>query len=376
MKESAQIIALTIFILLNTSSVIAQFQQDNYRHRERVPARDNELYLAIRAAGFFNNNEFFDTHAEGYTLTGNYFQPVIYYYFRPEFSLSGGIHLLKYHGQEGFADLLPWLSVSYEPTKNLRISLGSYNKGAALNLPEPLFKFENQFTTLQGNGIMINYSGNRWNSVTWLDWISFIEPGDPFREEFVFGHSSSLSLFKNETHQLKIPYYIIAGHKGGQINITDEPVETRMDLGGGVEWTKQADLGIFNRIMLKADIYHEEAALDAVNGNALYGYGELKGELFSFGLGYFYEKNWESILGQPLLFSPGTPDSNGNESRQFILFKAGLGKKTGDNSSLNIRFEGYYDTVIQKMQYTYGLHIIVDEWIGIFSRADKTSRAY
>ena len=376
MKINRIVFILAFLTLGNLSFLSAQFQKQYFQHRQLIEAKSNELYLAMRASGFFNNNEFFDTHVEGYTLIGNYFQPVLYYYFSPEFSVSGGAHLLKYHGQEGFADVMPWLSVHYHPMEKLRISLGSFNKGAILNLPEPLYMFENQFTDLQGNGIMIDYRGKRWNSVSWLDWISFIEQGDPFREEFVFGHSGAFTLFGDETHSLKIPYYILAEHKGGQINISDEPVETRMDFGGGLEWTKDYNHGIFNNILLKADIFYEKASRDATDGMAVSGYGGLEGELFSFGLGYLNGQNRESILGHPLLFSPEDISTMEDDRQQFILFKAGIGKRLGENSSFTLRFEGYYDLGIQQMQYSYGLFIVVDEWIRLFSPEHKTARVY
>lgn len=375
MLVSKRFSALIVFILLKLFTLSAQFQGEYFQHRHVLDAGNNELYLAMRASGFFNNNEFFDTHIEGYTLTGNYFQPMLYYFFSPEFSLAGGMHLLKYHGQEGFDDISPWFSLSYKPTGNLRIAVGSFNKGAVLNLPEPLYKFENQFTDLTGNGIMINYAGKWWNSVTWLDWITFIEPGDPFREEFIFGHSGAFTLFENENHRLKMPYYLLAEHKGGQININSEPVETRIDFGGGLEWSKDYNLGIFNNILLKADIYYEKAPRDATDGLAVSGYGGLEGELFSFGLGYLNERNWESIMGQPLFFSPDITTMEGDR-QQFILFKAGIGKRIGENSSFSIRFEGYYDLGIRQIQYTYGLHLVVDEWIRLFSPAYRTARAY
>lgn len=376
MKINRIAFILLFFTLGNLSFLSAQFQNQYFQHRQLIEGKSNELYLAMRASGFFNNNEFFDTYVEGYTLIGNYFQPVLYYYFSPDFSVSGGAHLLKYHGQEGFANVRPWLSVHYHPSEKLRISLGSFNKGAILDLPEPLYMFENQFTDLTGSGIMIDYRGKWWNSVSWLDWISFIEQGDPFREEFVFGHSGAFTLFGDESHSLKIPYYILAEHKGGQINISDEPVETRMDFGGGLEWSKDYNLGIFNKILLKADIYYEKAPRDAIDGMAASGYGGLEGELFSFGLGYLNEQNWESILGQALFFSPEENTTRVDDRQQFILFKAGIGKRIGENSSFTIRFEGYYDPGIQRMQYTYGLFIVVDEWIRLFSPEHRTARAY
>ena len=39
--------------------------------------------------------------------------------------------------------------------------------------------------------------------------------------------------------------------------------------------------------------------------------------------------------------------------------------------TVNIRFEGYYDTSLKRLQYTYGLHIILNEWISFLVPGKK-----
>jgi hypothetical protein len=374
MLRTYRISLLILLATLNIPLGSAQFQQSYYTHETGTPRGENDLYLALRASGFFHNNEFFDTHIEGYTLPGDYLQPVLQYSKNEKLSVTGGVHLYRFHGNNRAVNVNPYFSINYKPFEDLRIALGSFNKGALLKLPEPLYEFERAFTDLTAEGIRIDYNGKRWQSISWLDWRTFIESGDPFREEFIFGHSGGLTLLNINNNRLKIPYYIIVEHKGGQINLRTEPVTTRADLGTGIEWLLEADLGIFESLMLKTDIYFEQPETQSDAGNAFLGYGELGGKIFSFGLGYFHEKNWESILGEPLFFSNGkfSPDP----VQKYLLLKAGINRRLGENSSFVLRFEGYYDLQNMKMQYSYGVHIIVDEWIKILSREQKSARAY
>ena len=366
MQPGSEIFTTFFSFLLFCTVCNAQFQDEYYILKEDTTVSPGELNLYLNGSGFFNNNEFFGSGIKGYTLIGNNFQPVLEYNFTKEFNLRAGTHLLWYHGQDKLRKILPFFSINYKLLPSLKIRIGSYNQGACLRLPEPLYKFENRFASLTGNGIQIIKTGNIWESVTWLNWLTFIEPGDPFREEFVFGHSGKIRLFENGRDLIDLPVYLLANHKGGQINHNDQPVETRTDLGTGINWTRHMNLSLIDRFSLLAHYYYENGIEPNPPGNAFYGYGEMNADLFSLGMGYFHEKNWESILGEPLFFSPGVIDQDEDHIRDLIIFKAGFHTSITSNSSLLLRFEGYYDLSINKFQYTYGIHMILNEWINIF----------
>lgn len=368
MKNPLNSISFLLLLLSISNTALPQFQEDLYRLEQNSSEESQRLELVLHASGFFNNNEFFGGNVEGYTLTGSYFQPSLKYAFASNFSLQTGIHLLKYNGQEDFQQVYPVFGIEYSPLPWVEIRLGTFNQGANLRLPEPLYKIENQFTDLTGQGIQIKTRRKLWNSVTWLNWMTFIEPGDPFREEFIFGHSSDFKVLNRDKYSLSLPLYILANHKGGQINDNYDPVETRFDLGTGLSWNQQADFLFFDRLKAMAILYFEVSEENSEDGNALLGYGELSGKLMSFGLGYFYQKNWDSILGEPLFFTYPTAGNPEIADNHLLFFKAGLGKWITSSSSFTIRFEGYYDTNLNKFQYTYGLHIMLNEWIGLWKK--------
>ena len=363
MLKKNRIVIIYSLLIFHLAGVNAQFQTDLYIISEDTLSYPVKFTAGLNASGFFNNKEFFGTAVEGYTLTGNYFQPFLKYNITGNLSLKAGIHLLHYHGQNKLKQVLPVFSIAYNVLPDLTIRFGSFNKGSNLMLPEPLYMFESQFSDLLGNGLQIVNNGDFWESVTWLDWLSFIEPGDPFREEFIFGHSGNFRIWENGKNRLCIPVYLLANHKGGQINDNDEPVETRFDLGTGLKYIRSLTWPVFNRFSIMTDYYLEKGVETNIDGSAFYTYSELNGELFTAGVGYFKERNWESILGEPLFFSPHPPGQNQDLSRDLILFKAGIGKKITSGSSFMLRFEGYYDMGIKKFQYTYGIHIVLNEWL-------------
>jgi hypothetical protein len=348
---------MIIFILLICPLIgESQFHSEYFT---REPGLDSSGFtVSLNAAGFFHNNEYFSTDEKGYTLPGNYFQPLIKYRLNSELSVSGGLHFLKYHGQDGFNQLDPFFNIKYDFAEKGNILIGSYNGGDYHQLPEELMAREIHFSDLVMNGVLINYSSGRWETRTWIDWERFIERGDPFREEFSFSFTGKYSLIKNENQEFLIPLYFMANHKGGQINNRTRPVETISDFSSGLIYKKPINNSIFDNLDINGLVFLEGDTENQESGYAFLGQGNITGEILSLSLGYFYGSNWESIKGNPLLFCG---DDNSIDTKSMILLKAGLGKSISKTSTFSIRFEGYYDTSLEKMQYLYGLYLVINE---------------
>lgn len=348
---------LTGIFSLGFTLLSAQFQSEYFRTESN--RTDTSRYLLnLNAAGFFHNNEFFSTDEEGYTLTGNYFQPTFRFRVNNDLSFTTGMHILKFHGQDGFNQVNPFFNIVYDFSERGNILIGSYNGGDNNKLPEPLYAREKQFTDLLLNGVLINYNASRWQTRTWLNWERFIETGDPFRERFTFCMSGSYFLSRDEEREIEIPLYFLANHRGGQINNNNQPVETIADLSTGIVVKQAVNFNIIDELEFTG-LGFQEFDIDADGqGFALLGQVEGKGDILSAALGYFYGNNWESIQGNPLLFCG---DNNSVDTKSMILLKAGIGKSIGRGSSFSMRFEGYLDTALQKMQYTYGIYLIINE---------------
>lgn len=357
MKKRLYIFLIIIFIG-KESIVFSQFHSEYFNSSIEKPEDTDKLFLNLNASGFFHNNEFFGTDAEGYTLTGNYFQPSLSYSITDNLQIGAGVHLLKYNGQEGFNQQIPLLNISYKVFDNLEILLGSFNGGDNFLLPEALYARELNFTALVNNGARIKYKSESVSVMTWLDWEKFIEMGDPFREELSFGTHIEYSLIRNEKFELRIPLFLLANHKGGQINNNNQPVETIADLSTGIKYSRNPDWDLLDSLNFEALIFLESDIENQESGTAFYIGTEVRKSIISASAGYFHANNWESIHGNPLLFAG---DFNTENTKNMLLLKAGIGKNITKKSSFSLRFEGYYDLGINKFQYVYGFYLTVNE---------------
>lgn len=362
MKKRIYIFLIIIFCW-QESEVLSQFHSEYFNSSTETPEDKGKLILNLNASGFFHNNEFFGTDVEGYTLTGNYIQPSLSYIIADNLKIGAGIHLLKYNGQEGFNQQIPLLNISYNPINNLEILLGSFNGGDNFLLPEALYARELNFTGLVNNGARIKYESERISVRTWLDWEKFIEMGDPFREELSFGTHLEYSLLKNEKYELRIPLYLLANHKGGQINNNNQPVETITDLSTGLKYSLKPSWEVLDSLSFEALIFLESDIGSQQSGKAFYIGTEVRKSIISASAGYFHANTWESIHGNPLLFAG---DFNTENNKNMVLLKAGIGKSISKKSSFSLRFEGYYDLGINKFQYIYGFYLSVNESVGLF----------
>ena len=356
---------LFIFLLLGflsqNSVLFSQFHSEYFSSAIESPVDSSKLSLTINASGFFHNNEFFSTDVEGYTLTGNYIQPFIQYSIAENLSIGAGAHLLKYNGQEGFNQKLPLLNIRYQASENFTILLGSYNGGDNFKLPEMLYARELQFTKLVNNGVSIKYNNERIRVQTWLDWERFIEAGDFFREEFSFGTSAHYSVINNEQTELSIPLYLMANHKGGQINSNNQPVETIADLSSGLEYSMKLNMRLIEKVKFEGLFFLEKDIESLEDGNAFKIQATGTNKFAQASLGYFHANNWESVHGNPLLFCG---DFNSTDTKNMILIKTGIAKNITKHSAFSLRFEGYYDLDSQRLQYIYGIYLNVREVVG------------
>lgn len=357
-------------LLFLSCSLQAQFMGREYMSVLSSSAEEEALAgLRLDAGGFFHNLEFFDVSEEGYTLPGSYLQPLLWYSPTPELSLGAGAHLLYYHGEEEFKQTLPFFQLEYRPVPDLSLKIGSYKGGLALEMPEPLNDITNQFTRLVNQGVEIHYRGPVHRSLTWLDWQEFIEPGDSAQEVFVFGNSSKIRIFTAEKSRLALPLYLLAKHRGGQINESADPVITRFNAGSGLEYALDLEGTVWQELRIHAEYFFQSNGIENKRGYAFYPRAEIGGDLFHLSAGYFYGVEWESVMGFRLFhFDPLKEAEYLNGNPRFITFKAALNHNIGNRACLVVRFDGYYDQVVDKLQYVYGIQLLYSDFISVFKR--------
>jgi len=374
MKIFSSCILLLILIPL---SAFPQLFQKDYSTSYDSLISDKNLNLHLLASAFINNNEFFNPYQEGYTLIGGFLQPSLIYNISPKLILSAGIHLREYYGNNDFTDAEPVFSIKYRPNKEICFLAGSYEGGQNHNLPETLLAFENHFSDLIRNGFLLNINKSFLRTEAWLDWQKYIKPGDPFREEFSIGINNRIIYDKNERFYLEIPFIILAHHAGGQINVTHLPVENFYNLSGGIEVTLPPQS--FNHgISPYFEILIHHSSGDYVSGKGLaqqFTAGiEMKN--FEMNAGYFRGHNFMSFDGLPLYTSYGKNENNGyilGGISNLLSFKTGYKVKIYDASFLFLRFESYYHTGFKKIDYTFGIHMQVNNIISITNLKNNKS---
>ncbi len=364
---------LFLGIILDIPVINAQIFRDYYRQEVKINREAGVLSLSVNASTFFNNNEFFNTNVEGYTLTGAFLQPLINYSVTDKLSFGTGIHLMKYNGRADFAQVLPLFRIDYMVSDKFRVTMGSFNGGEIFRLPEPLYKFENHFTDLVNNGIRLEYRNSRIHSLTWLNWEHFILPGDTIQEQFTFGSSNSFLLVNHNRNMIRIPVAIVIHHQGGQINITESHVISKLNIGTGIYLSRSFADDKHGEVFFNPMFFYDGDDEDTPKGVAWYPQIGLNYNPFCLTAGYFLGNRFQSIHGEPLFFSPvRTPaEPNLTETRSLITFKAGIGRRITGSSSILLRFEGYYDTTVGELQYTYGLHIVLNEDFVLWKRGER-----
>jgi len=341
----------------------AQIVRDHYKSTIEETSDSAKIFLSLQASTFFNNNEYFDAPIEGYTLTGAWLQPVLFYQVNPKLRIGGGLHLMKYNGRNDLEQAFPVFRVDYYPMNNLSITMGSFNGGMNHQLPEAVYYFENHFTDILNNGIRIKYQNAYIHSNTWLNWEQFIEPGDPFQEELSFGSQNKVNVTQNGSSSLSLPVNLFVHHRGGQINNNNLPVTTAFEISFGFNLWMKSNISIFDSLCFHPLIFINEGDANDSNGNAFYPEFTAFKNDFGASIGYFRGHLFRTTYGDPIFFNFPVGSEFFNENRDIVSFKLAYEKKIGKNSSISARFNGYYDLNNMKFQYNYGLFFSVAEKI-------------
>jgi len=362
---------LLLFIILSFSALQAancQIFQEDYKSRNDTTPPEGNLMLDIQGSIYFYNNEYFNPYYKGYTLIGAFLQPQIVYQSNPKLKISAGAHLQRSYGDNLKTKASPLFSIEFMPSKSFSVRMGSFNGGENHGMNEVLYSFENHLTDIVENGILINYKNARISSETWLNWESFIIPGDTIQEQFTAGSANRIVLFNSSDWTLSMPVNFLAHHAGGQINNSDKPVETLINISEGLKISRALSSNFMNEAYAEFNLFHSLGDFVPSSG---FGFSiktgvDLKG--FELYAEYFKAADFISFAGNPLFRAyelsgdPMIPYEYGGDS-EMLNFKAGYRKKVGKNSFLFLRFEGYHFTGSDKLDYSYSLHFQVRDFL-------------
>ncbi len=351
------------------TSAMAQYGNRIYIVETGIAKADSQqLFLRFRNATFINNKEFFNPYQPGYTLIGYYARPVLEYHPGPNTRLRAGAHLLKYTGMGKFSSLIPVFSFEHSFLPGFDMVFGSLYGSLNHGMVEPLFSFERVFTHHHESGLQFLIDRGIFRADIWVDWETFIFTGDPFQEEFTAGLSSWVVLSGKENRlQVELPLQLLAVHKGGQIDNSDERMQNIVNYAAGIHADLHLDHNFFRTIGFRGYLtfFHDlsnELQYPYRDGRGIYPNLHLDCRWFELGAGYWRGHRFIAPRGEPLFQSISQVDPELRaDRRELYTSKIIFDRKLLRGINMGIRFEVYYDPVLNDLDHTGGLHIMIDE---------------
>ncbi len=349
MKIYPTIYILFLSLFIFTSSTFCQ---------EKNASR--KISLQIDDKGFFSNNEYDLSHVKGYTLIGNRFTGKFNYTINPKFSMYLGMHLLKYNGLDGFYKAQPIIGLQIKPISNLTITMGSYDI-THRDLPMPLYHWERTLTNFIEEGVYIRYHSNIYNTHLWLNWDKFILHNDPFQEHFTVGWTHRLNLIQKERFHFTIPLYTLFDHHGGQIDSSDNPVNTIFNAAAGFEMKMPFQNKFFNSLNINALYFYfnqTEKKYPHNNGNGYLSAIQLNNQRMMIESGYWKGNHFYAPMGSPLFQSVAYGNDHwARDINEISYLKIAYHYPVYKHVDFQIGSHIFYMFPDQRIQYTYELSI-------------------
>ena len=325
-------------ILLTTGAGCTWAQQIEqvYRSCKRTDSTDTyKLFVTVDNLNFFRNNEWVSVITPGYTLPGFRLQPKVVYHPAKHVRLEAGVHALWYWGANRYPSyvytqlpyweagrpsdalhLLPYLRAQVAFSEQVQIVLGHIYGGADHGLAEPLYNPELNLTADPEAGLQLLYHARWVNVDAWVNWLRFIYHSDVRQEAFVGGLSVRLHVNAPESGlHISVPFQALAQHQGGQIDVTDLPVQTVMNGLAGIRLEWNLRQGVLKRVCMEWDMagYYQAAGERWPLKRGYGSYTSLSADLAGFQVrtAYWRCDRFISILGNPLfgVSFPSTSDA-------------------------------------------------------------------
>jgi hypothetical protein len=364
-----KIFSITIFLIV-ILSIEGQSQNDRYNYlntwNKFDSVQERELLFRFENANFFRNDEYVSPILEGYTLIGLWGRFLFEYYPTDNLRIKVGAHMLKYHGREEIegVEALPYYSIQYKPLSDLSVTFGNFNNSRNMDLIAPIYEPELYYTHKPPAGLMIDFEKRFLTIKSWINWETHIFEGDPFQEKFLMGFSSEFFIINNDDFTLSTPLQFTYHHQGGEIDSSDNLVQTLMNGATGIRIKKRLEdwsIGLSSYYVG----YHEATSnsLQAYRGGNAglarldFGYKE---SLLS--LGYWYGDEYLSPKGRQIYQSYSF--SNPGQlypRRELMEGRFLLNIPIKNVARIVLEADAFYDLKESDLSYAWGVHLIFSE---------------
>lgn len=329
--------------------------------------RKGQLSLEVDNVSFFKNNEFSSTVQKGYTLPGFWLHLKASYYPLANLKLEGGIHSIWFWGSTRYpafaykgistwngqdyaynVHVLPYFRAHIALSKNVDIVLGDIYGGSNHRLIEPLYNPELNLTSDPETGLQLLYNSEWVTFDVWVDWMTYIYNLDTKQEAFVAGVSARF--MANSPKSPLHAYFQLQGltqHRGGEIDVTNEDVQTNMNgaIGAGVTWNiNRKALKYINAEFDLAGYSFPKGRVSALDKGTGY-YTKLAAQLSNFNIraSYWSCGNFMPIFGSAFYGSVSTKEENMfYENPKMLYVGADYIRPLSKGFSFGIKAESYY----------------------------------
>ncbi len=329
--------------------------------RDDHDTEDSFLGLNAKLDGqfFFKNNEYFAPAAEGYTLVGYTLRPVVIWHMNERISLHGGLHALRYGGENSTKKIYPFFATTWHINDSLNLRIGNLLGPASHGLPEALSDPEENYVSAPEFGAQLSFDIRNFRGHAWLNWRQFIHMGDTIPEKFTAGVHTNF-----HSGKFYLPFGLLFNHIGGQISDYSEPMQSLLNAH------LSPSIFLFGykfKACLHMMGFHTMAGKKVrpfERGWVLQPELSLRHEIFKLDVSWFRSHNFYAPQGNPLLMSVSNYKADVYErNRSLIIGKANLNVPIGEFTRFNLCLGAYYDTFATRFDYSYGFAMVVSPHI-------------
>jgi hypothetical protein len=375
MNNLLRIIFTSIFIV-TVSAVHSQNYYDSYLPVTYEAADSGKISIHFYNNNFVKNNEYFGPYTQGITYIGSILQPEVSWSLSKKFSLSAGWYIRYFYGQDSFEQSLPVIRARYTFLQGAQLIVGQLDGQLQHHYIEPIYNTDNYFSTNPEYGVQLLLDRKKLHVDVFMDWEKFLMPGENHQEEIAGGLLAKYALNAlSDNRGLSIDFQSIIHHFGGQVDVSDSPIQTRSNVAAGLEYAFVPGFKLLNRITLNS-FYIRALELSQTNtlpfesGYAVQNTVTFENKWIKLSSGWFHGDAYFAPKADYLFQSISQLDDYyTSEGRDLITSKFMFGNEITKGVNLSIRFESYYDLQRKWNDFSYGLNISVNA--EVFKRKPK-----
>lgn len=358
---------ISLLILLNLPlTATAQYLPADYNADPLLPHDTNSLFLSVDNANFFKNNEYFNDYVAGYSKIGFFLRPRLSYTLSAKTRISGGMHLLKYSGEQGFHKVRPVFRVEQRLSKDIKLLMGSIRSTYQHGLIDPLYHFERYLDENIENGVQFLVSKPFIKADVWVNWKNFILRGSESQEEFETGIASEVPVYdKKGNFSAMFPIQLLFQHKGGQIDNTDKPVSTLSNFAAGPvmhldfpsSWLTSVD---WENLYVGYRNLSTNKKQDIQAGHAFLSTLSVKRKQLQLQLSWWKAEDFLSFAGNPIYQVYSLKKERIiNENRELFMGKLRYSKQYQD-LRLIFNLDTYWKPGARQLDYGFGIYLLLN----------------